>query len=501
MIYARYSSDNQREESIEGQLRECKNYCERNGMTVIKSYIDRALSAKSDRRPEFQSLIRDSEKRLFEAVVVWKLDRFSRNRYDSAYYKRLLRKNGVRVISATEPISDDATGILLESMLEGYAEFYSAELSEKIRRGQTENALKCKYNGTGLSPGYYVDDDQYFQINKTTAPVIKEAFQRYADGGTVVDVTKWLNDKKLKNKRGNSLTTNVVTAILKNRMYIGEYKYGEHIVPGGVPAIIDEALFNRVQERFAKNKQMPSHFKAEDEYILTTKLFCGKCGNFMVGESGKSRTGAIHRYYKCSTAKRKNKCTLKAVKKQQIEDFVVSEAMKTLADNKVLERVADMVLDLQKKGNSVIPLLRRQLADIEKQIDNMVSAIAQGIVTPSTKRKLEGLERDKEDLEISLLQEEMSVKILTREQILFWLHKFREIDVTQREHRIRLIDCFVNAVYVHDGGKFVMTYNYKDGAETIKQGEVAEAFGSTVDLLAPISGILDPMVERCPVLC
>jgi DNA invertase Pin-like site-specific DNA recombinase len=137
VIYARYSSDNQREESIEGQLRECKLYCERHGITVIKSYIDRALSAKSDRRPDFQNLIRDSEKRLFDAVIVWKLDRFSRNRYDSAYYKRLLRKNGVRVISATESLSNDATGILLESMLEGYAEFYSSELSEKIRRGLT----------------------------------------------------------------------------------------------------------------------------------------------------------------------------------------------------------------------------------------------------------------------------------------------------------------------------------------------------------------------------
>jgi len=126
VLYARYSSDSQREESIEGQLRECKAYCERNGMKVVKTYIDRAISAKSDRRPEFQKMIRDSEKRLFEAVVIWKLDRFSRNRYDSAYYKRALRKNGVRVISATEPISDDATGILLESMLEGYAEFYSA---------------------------------------------------------------------------------------------------------------------------------------------------------------------------------------------------------------------------------------------------------------------------------------------------------------------------------------------------------------------------------------
>jgi DNA invertase Pin-like site-specific DNA recombinase len=454
-------------------------------MTVVKSYIDRALSAKSDRRPDFQNLIRDSEKRLFEAVVVWKLDRFSRNRYDSAYYKRLLRKNGVRVISATEPISDDATGILLESMLEGYAEFYSAELSEKIKRGQTENALKCKYNGVGMTVGYYVDDDRYFQIDETVAPVICEAFQKYADGGTVRDVAKWFNDRSVKNKRGNPLTTNATTAILKNRMYIGEYKYGEHIVPGGVPAIIDEALFNRVQERFEKNKRMPTHFKAEDEYILTTKLFCGKCGNFLIGESGKSRAGAIHRYYKCSTAKRKNKCSLKALKKQWIEDFVIDEVIKSLGDNKILERVADLVLDLQSKGNSTIPLLQQQLKNSEKQIENMVAALAQGIITKSTKEKLDELEQSKEDLEIKLLQEEMSVKILTREQILFWLHKFRDMDVSQRDVRVRLIDCFVNAIYVYDDGKFMVMLNYKDGAEAVKPAEIAESFGSTMGSVVP----------------
>jgi len=496
VLYCRYSSDNQSEESIEGQLRECKNFCERQGMTVVKSYIDRALSAKSDRRPDFQNLIRDSEKRLFEAVVVWKLDRFSRNRYDSAYYKRLLRKNGVRVISATEPISDDAAGILLESMLEGYAEFYSAELSEKIRRGQTENALKCKYNGTGLALGYQVDNDRHFQIDETVAPVIQDAFQRYADGGTVKDVTHWLNSKNVKNNKGNSLTANAATRLLKNRMYIGEYKYGEHIVPGGVPAIIDEALFNRVQERFEKNKRMPTHFKAEDEYILTTKLFCGKCGNFLVGESGKSRTGAIHRYYKCSTAKRKNKCPLKAVGKQWVEGFVVDEAVKMLVDNKVLERVADLFFDLQSKGNSVIPLLRQQLKDTEKQIENMVAAVAQGIITKSTKQKLDELEREKEDLKIKLLQEEMSVKILTREQILFWLHKFRNMDVTQRDVRVRLIDCFVNAVYVYDDGKFVVTLNYKDGTETVKLAEIAETFGSTMASFAPEKGDVSLIPEK-----
>jgi len=150
VIYARYSSDNQREESIEGQLRERKEYAEKNGITLLTTYIDRALSAKTDNRPEFQRMVKDSAKGLFDMVIVWKLDRFSRGRYDSAHYKRILKKNGVKVVSATERIAEDSTGILLESLLEGYAEFYSAELSEKVKRELTENALKCKCNG-GLS--------------------------------------------------------------------------------------------------------------------------------------------------------------------------------------------------------------------------------------------------------------------------------------------------------------------------------------------------------------
>lgn len=147
VIYARYSSDNQREESIEGQIRECTAYAERNGITVLKHYIDRAYSAKTDDRPEFQHMIKDSEKGLFDLILVWKLDRFARNRYDSARYKNQLKKNGVKVVSATELISDKSEGVLLESILEGMAEYYSADLAEKVSRGLTENALKCKHNG------------------------------------------------------------------------------------------------------------------------------------------------------------------------------------------------------------------------------------------------------------------------------------------------------------------------------------------------------------------
>ena len=190
VIYARYSSDNQREESIEGQLRENKAFAEKNGIEIIGTYIDRALSAKTDNRPEFQKMIKDSSKGLFDIVIVWKLDRFARNRYDSAFYKATLKKNNVKVMSATENISEGADGILLEAILEGFAEYYSVELAEKIKRGMTENALKLRSNGVRAPIGYYIDDEKHFQIDENNAPIIKDIFTLYNDGKKVSEIVE-----------------------------------------------------------------------------------------------------------------------------------------------------------------------------------------------------------------------------------------------------------------------------------------------------------------------
>ena len=285
VIYARYSSDSQREESIEGQLRECTEYAERNGITVLRSYIDRALPARTADRPEFQNMIKDSEQKLFDVVLIWKLDRFSRDRYDSAHYKRILKKNGVKVVSVKENISDGPEGIILESMLEGYAEYYSAELSEKIQRGQKENALKGKNNGGGVPLGYLLDKKaQKLVIDPTTAPLVVEVFEKYADGKSVRSIVEDFNARGLKTKRGQPFNINSFSSLLKNRKYIGEYRYQDVVIEGGVPAIVPEALFNRVQERMEKNRHAPAMAKAKEDYLLTTKLFCGKCERMMVGE-------------------------------------------------------------------------------------------------------------------------------------------------------------------------------------------------------------------------
>ena len=471
VIYARYSSDNQREESIEGQLRECKEYAVKNGMTILNTYIDRALSAKTDNRPEFQHMIKDSAKHLFDVVIVWKLDRFARNRYDSAHYKATLRKNGVKVLSATEAIATDSTGILLESLLEGYAEFYSAELAEKVVRGMTENALKCKYNGGSIPMGYAIDGEQHFQIDPASAPVVIEIFKLYSKGTSMQTLVNMLNERNIKSSRGGKITLNIVNHILKNRRYIGEYSYRDVIQPDAIPAIVPQELFDRVQERMAKNKKAPARHKAEDDYLLTTKLHCGKCGAFMVGESGTSRTMKVHHYYRCVNTKKKKLCDKKAIKKDWIENLVVEQTMKVIMDDAMVLYIADMVMDLQARESTDLPLLKQRLAETEKAIKNMLDAIQQGIFNLSTKARLDELEQNKSELEVSILQEEMQKPLLTKEQVTVWICHFRDIDVTKQEQRQRLIDSFVNSVYLYDD-KMIITFNYKDGSKTVSLADI-----------------------------
>ena len=245
VIYARYSSDNQREESIEGQIRECTDYAE---------------------------------------------------------------KNGVHLISVMEPIAEGSQGILVETLLEGMAEYYSAELSEKVIRGQTENALKGKCTGGTGTIGYKIDEEKFYRLDPLTAPLVLEAFQRYDNGDKMVEIVNFLNDKGVRNMQGGKMTHSSVNTMLKNRRYIGELSFRDVVVPDAIPAIVPKDLFDRVQKRMDKNKRAPACGKADEEYLLTTKLFCGKCGALMFGESGTSATGRTCYYYKCANVKRRKGC-------------------------------------------------------------------------------------------------------------------------------------------------------------------------------------------------
>ncbi len=471
VIYARYSSENQREESIEGQLRECTEFAKKNDIQIVGTYIDRAFSARTDNRPDFQKMVKDSTSKKFELVIVWKLDRFARDRYDSAHYKAMLRKNGVKVISATEKISEGSEGILMEAVLEGMAEYYSADLSEKVIRGLTENALKCKFNGGTLPLGYTIDSEHHFQIDPITAPTVLNAFKAYAEGSTMSEIAEEMNIKGLRSAFGGKIGVDMVRRMLKNRRYIGEFKYRDIVNPNGIPAIIPIELFDRVQARMKTNQKAPAKHKAEDEYLLTTKLYCGKCNSFMVGESGTSKTSTTYRYYKCVSVKKHTGCDKKTVKKDWIEDLVVKQIENVLFDDAIIDKIADAVMQIQGAENTALPLLRKQYAEVQRGIENLLNAIQQGIITPSTKERLEELEKRKSDLSVEIIKEEMVKPMLTKEQIVFWFHRFRKLNTRRLDHKRRLIDSFVNAIYLYDD-KMVITFNYKDGSKTISLTDV-----------------------------
>ena len=486
VIYARYSSDSQREESIEGQIRECTEYAERNSIIILTNYIDRALSARTADRPEFQRMIRDSEKGLFDTVLVWKLDRFSRDRYDSAHYKHLLKKNGVKVISVKENISDGPEGIILESMLEGYAEYYSAELSQKIQRGQRENAMKCKNNGGNTPLGYYVDKQKCaLEVDPITAPIVQEIYTRYDKGERVCQIKDSLNGKGLKTHRGKPFSVAGVSLILKNRKYIGEYKYGEVIIPDGIPAIIDKDLFERVRRRMDTNKHTPARAKADEEYLLTTKLFCGNCGRLMAGESGKSSTSGIkYRYYKCTGAKRKLGCHKKPLRKDWIERIAVLLTVQTVLTDVNIDRIAEAIVIMQEEEDTMTPALERQLHECEKGISNLLNAIQAGILTSSTKDRMEKLEAQREELKRSILQARMERPKYTKEEIVQWIGRYKFGNIDDVDYQKEIIDTFLNSIYVYDD-RLVFTYNYRDGTETLTLKDIEAAFGSDMKNCSP----------------
>ncbi|MBQ8506093.1 MAG: zinc ribbon domain-containing protein, partial [Clostridia bacterium] len=260
------------------------------------------------------------------------------------------------------------------------------------------------------------------------------------------------------------------------------------VIPDGIPALVPKDLFDRVQEKLAKNKKAPARHKAEDDYLLTTKLFCGYCGAYLCGESGTSRTGVVHHYYKCvSVKKKRTECHKKPVKKNWIEDLVVNETMKLVMDDAAIEAIVSMLMEIQDRENVNLPLYEKQLQEAETGIQNLLNAIQQGILTKSTKARLEELEAMRDDLGNRIACEKLAKPKISAEFMTFWLHRFRKLDVKQKSHRKMLIDAFINAIFLYDD-KVVITFNYKEGTQTITFNDLKEALteqksGSDLDCL------------------
>lgn len=453
VLYMRYSSANQTEQSIEGQDRVCTEFCKKQGYEIVGKYIDRALSASkdTDKRTQFQRMIKDSEKGRWQGVVVYKLDRFARNRYDSATYKARLKKNGVRVISATENITDSPEGIILESVLEGMAEFYSKELAQKVTRGMRESALKGNVCGGSVPLGYKIEGKKYV-VDEPAAEIVREAFRLYSEGHTIKEICEIFNNKGYRTSKGAEFNKNSFRAIFLNERYTGVYIHGEIRVEGGIPAIIDKQTFEAVRKKMTANKNAPARSKGTVDYLLTQKLFCGHCGSLMVGECGRSVNGNTYYYYSCTSRKREGTCKKKPLRKEWIERVVAEDAVSSLTPETIneLAEIAVKASEDEVAHNTTIPALRAELHDVEKSIANLLRLVERGSDSESLFARLEQLEDTKRAVTVRLREAEDDVVILEKDQVVWWLSKFTKGDINNETFRRQIIDLLVNSVTVWD---------------------------------------------------
>lgn len=465
VIYARYShGPNQRDESIEGQIRECKEVARRHGLTIIHEYIDKRMSGTNDDRPDFQRMLRDADRGLFDVVITWKTDRFARNRYDSAIYKQRLKKNGIKILLAKEHIPDGPEGIILESLLEGMAEYYSANLSQNIRRGQRENALEGKFIGGTIPLGYKLDADKRFIIDAEKAPIVREIFERYAAGESVVTICDDLNERGHLTARGKKFNRSSLHRIFDNEKYIGVYRFEDIEVLDRVPRIVSDNMFYAAKARSEKNKKNKRNMAtAVEKFMMTGKIFCGHCGQSMGGSWGTSKSGMRHSYYVCNGRKAKV-CPKKPEKKVTIEEIIVSAVIENVINNnEVINYIVDrcMVIQSREKDFSEAEGLRRELIDAEKALKNILVAIEAGIITQTTKDRMIELEERCAALRRGIAAAEVETPQLTREQLIFLFEKYQNRDISDPEFIMDVIDTFIDKVFVYDD-KIVITFNYSD---------------------------------------
>jgi site-specific DNA recombinase len=428
VVYARFSSSNQREESIDGQLRACNKWAEENGYYIIRAYTDHAKSATTDERPQFQQMIKDSKSREFDVVIVHKLDRFARNRYDSFEYKRRLKLNGVTVTSVTEKLDGSPESALMESILEGMNEFYSKNLAREVMKGMKETAYQCKHTGGYAPLGYDVDPiTKKYIINEDEATIVRLIFDLHNKGYGYKKILAILNEKGYKTKFGNDFSASSIKGILTNEKYTGVYIYNqkkekddnnkrnakrkpeEEIIriEGGMPAIINESDFNKSKYLICNNSTNSGKESAKEDYLCSGLLYCG-CGSKIHGNRrycGRDKTLLIT--YRCSNRAQQRGCNTKEINKVYLDNYVMDAVYRYIFDAQSIESIVQK-LKAYRDYNSVknkhyVEIYSERLEEISNNIANLINlAMKKQITSDSIKDKLSALEQEKVDVELHI---------------------------------------------------------------------------------------------------
>lgn len=462
VIYARYSSHNQREVSIEQQVRECMKHAAELGLHVVGTYEDRAISGKTDKRPNFQRMMRDAEKGKFQAVVAWKSNRIGRNMLQAMVNEAKLEDCGVKVFYAEEDFDDTAAGRFALRNMMNVNQFYSENMAEDITRGLYDNASKCMANGR-QPLGYKRGEDGRVVLDEANAAVVREIFTRVAAGDLFVDIARDLNAQGIKTSKGANWNKGSFQSICQNERYRGIYIYGDVRVADGIPRIVSDDLWYRVQEamRMKKNPVGTRHRVGAEDYLLTGKLRCGHCGSYMTGVSGTSRNGELHYYYTCQKRRTEHACDKKNIRRDVIEPAVAQAIKMYCLTDDVIAWIADRTVEYWEKHDNDLQIeaLEQQLEENKKATSNMLKAIEMGIITEATRTRMVELETEQSRLSVQLNVAKEDVVKIDREQIISYLELLQQGDIHDRDFQMELFKNFLVAVYVYDDNRMKLVFS------------------------------------------
>lgn len=490
VIYARYSSHGQNEQTIEGQIRVCREYAQQHKINVVRVYTDKHKTGTDVNRPQFQKMIADSATGAFDCVIVYMIDRFARNRYYSTMYNFQLMQNGVKLLSATENISESEEGEFYQMFLEWNAERYSKRLSKRVREGLTTSVNNGTYTGGHLIYGYKKDGKRVV-IDEDAAAVVRYIFAEYVKGVSKADIAAALNAQGLR-FRGKPFLGRSFDKILPNAKYTGRFMFGGRLCEDTYPPIIEQAVFDAAQERAQSNKYFSGANSARITYLLQGKLYCGHCGASMVADGGTGKLGVKYHYYACTNRKKKHACNKLNEKKDFIEWYVCEQTVAYLSDPRRVRVIADDVIKYyeSRTSQSEIKRVTAERSRVQKEIDNAVNLMVSGVdaaVVKVLNDKIVELSTLLDDLteQQSKLELEAGLKI-TRDDIVAFVAEYVKGDPHDPEFQKRIIDNLVRAIYLYDD-KIVIYFNVSGGKEMSYIGKD--------DTDAAIDGLLDNSPE------
>ncbi len=486
VAYCRFSSSNQREESIDAQLRAIYKFMGEHDYTPVGDYIDMALTGTNTDRPNFQRMIEDAKKGLFDVVIVHKMDRFSRNVRDTLNIESELAQYGVKVISVIEQFADTPEGQLQQIIQLGVGQYYSQNLAREVMKGLKENAYKCLHNG-GLPPlGYDVDPiTKQYIINEKEAESIRIIFKKFLEGWSYRELAEYLNVLGYRTKIGNKFSANSsFYDILVNSKYKGEYVFGRSLskpkqpgmkrshrknkdeseiirVPNGLPAIIDEGTFEQVQKLLASRQRSKGASKAKEVYLVSGLIECGECGS---AYHGSARIGGRNKQkyvsYRCSKRKKiENPCKCKEINRTLLDSFIVNQLFTTILNPQHLEMLHQKVNEkLKQKFSEMdddLPKLEKQLKEVNQKASNLVQAIAAGGLgsIDTITAELQRLEQQKIVLtnEIQNHQVKQSEVNLTLDQMKDVLEEAKEYVLKNNDEMMKyILSRFIHKIIIKD---------------------------------------------------